>query len=77
LPQAAPSNFEEVISVSDGIDVVSGGLLAGGLPVYTVVKEATEAVAKKCGMSDKEAKAAGMIVGGWSSVMTTIFAGTP
>jgi hypothetical protein len=66
-----------MINVSDGIDIVSGGLLAGGLPVYTVVKEATEAAAKKCGLSDSEAKVAGMIVGGWSSIMTTIFAGTP
>lgn len=64
--------------MSDSIDVVSGGMFNGGLPVYTVVKEATERAAKKWGgMNDEQAKKTGTAVGATVSVLTTLFGGTP
>jgi hypothetical protein len=63
--------------MSDGIDIVSGGILSGGLPVYTVVKECTEGGLKKLGVDDDTARTVGRIWGATASVMTTLLAGTP
>jgi hypothetical protein len=63
--------------MSDGIDIVSGGILAGGLPVYTVVKECTEKGFKKLGCGDADAEMVGRVWGACASVVTTLFAGTP
>jgi hypothetical protein len=38
-------------------------ILSVGLPVYSFTKDIVEAVAKGCGMEDKDAKALGISVG--------------
>jgi hypothetical protein len=68
---------EEVVRMSDAVDVVTGGIFTGGLPVYTIVRETSEGGFKKLGFSDGEAKVAARITGAWASVITVCFTGCP
>lgn len=61
------------MSSSDGCG--DSGFLSGGLPIYGLVKDSTEAACKKWGMTDGEAKITGTIAGVFASAMTTIFTG--
>jgi hypothetical protein len=52
-------------------------ILSVGLPVYSFTKDIVEAVAKGCGMDDKDAKALGISVGAGVSVTTALITGCP
>ncbi|HJP75791.1 MAG TPA: hypothetical protein VJ914_16100 [Pseudonocardiaceae bacterium] len=56
---------------------VDGAAISLPLPVYGFVKDVTEAVSRECGMSERGAKATGMIVGAAASLTTSAVVGTP
>jgi hypothetical protein len=47
------------------------------LPVYSVTKDVTETVAKKCGMAEESARIVGICTGASASFLTAITTGMP
>jgi hypothetical protein len=47
------------------------------LPVYSVTKDVTETIAKKCGMDEDNARTLGICTGATASFLTAITTGVP